>query len=151
MTKDLGIYTIYSDGKVYSNKSKKFIKPHIENGYYRIRLYIDGKAKTFKLHRLIGECFIEKPDGKNQINHKDCNKLNNDVSNLEWCNNSENQLHAYQNGLNVSIHKKLVLDLETGVYYDSATELANLIGMNRVTLIGRLNGNRHELKRYKYA
>jgi hypothetical protein len=151
MTKDLGIYTIYSDGKVYSNKSKKFIKPHIENGYYRIGLYIDGKPKTYKLHRLIGECFIEKPEGKNQINHKDCNKLNNDVSNLEWCNNSENQLHAYQNGLNVSIHKKLVLDLETGVYYDSATELANLIGMNRVTLIGRLNGNRHELKRYKYA
>jgi len=151
MTKDLGIYTIYSDGKVYSNKSKKFIKPHIENGYYRIGLYIDGKPKTYKLHRLIGECFIEKPEGKNQINHKDCNKFNNDVSNLEWCNNSENQLHAYQNGLNVSIHKKLVLDLETGVYYDSATELANLIGMNRVTLIGRLNGNRHELKRYKYA
>lgn len=151
MTKDLGIYTIYSDGKVYSNKSKKFIKPHIENGYYRIALYIDGKPKTYKLHRLIGECFIKKPEGKNQINHKDCNKLNNDVSNLEWCNNSENQLHAYQNGLNVSIHKKLVLDLETGVYYDSATELANLIGMNRVTLIGRLNGNRHELKRYKYA
>ena len=151
MTKDLGIYTIYSDGKVYSNKSKKFIKPHIENGYYRIGLYIDGKPKTYKLHRLIGECFIQKPEGKNQINHKDCNKLNNDVSNLEWCNNSENQLHAYQNGLNVSIHKKLVLDLETGVYYDSATELANLIGMNRVTLIGRLNGNRHELKRYKYA
>jgi hypothetical protein len=151
MTKDLGIYTIYSDGKVYSNKSKKFIKPHIENGYYRIGLYIDGKPKTYKLHRLIGECFIEKPDGKNQINHKDCNKLNNDVSNLEWCNNSENQLHAYQNGLNVSIHKKLVLDLETGVYYDSATELANLLCMNRVTLIGRLNGNRHELKRYKYA
>jgi hypothetical protein len=151
MTKDLGIYTIYSDGKVYSNKTKKFIKPHIENGYYRIGLYIDGKPKTYKLHRLIGECFIEKPEGKNQINHKDCNKLNNDVSNLEWCNNSENQLHAYQNGLNVSIHKKLVLDLETGVYYDSATELANLLGMNRVTLIGRLNGNRHELKRYKYA
>ena len=151
MTKDLGIYTIYSDGRVYSNKSKKFIKPHIENGYYRIGLYIDGKPKTYKLHRLIGECFIEKPDGKNQINHKDCNKLNNDVSNLEWCNNSENQLHAYQNGLNVSIHKKLVLDLETGVYYDSATELANLLCMNRVTLIGRLNGNRHELKRYKYA
>jgi hypothetical protein len=72
-------------------------------------------------------------------------------SNLEWCNNSENQLHAYQNGLNVSIHKKLVLDLETGVYYDSATELANLLGMNRVTLICRLNGNRHEIKRYKYA
>jgi hypothetical protein len=151
MTKDLGIYTIYSDGRVYSNKSKKFIKPHIENGYYRIGLYIDGKPKTYKLHRLIGECFIEKPEGKNQINHKDCNKLNNDVSNLEWCNNSENQLHAYKNGLNVSIHKKLVLDLETGVYYDSATELANLLGMNRVTLIGRLNGNRHELKRYKYA
>jgi hypothetical protein len=151
MTKDLGIYTIYSDGKVYSNKTKKFIKPHIENGYYRIGLYINGKPKTYKLHRLIGECFIQKPEGKNQINHKDCNKLNNDVSNLEWCNNSENQLHAYQNGLNVSIHKKLVLDLETGVYYDSATELANILGMNRVTLIGRLNGNRHELKRYKYA
>lgn len=151
MTKDLGIYTIYSDGKVYSNKSKKFIKPHIENGYYRVGLFIDGKPKTYKLHRLIAECFIEKQEGKTQVNHKDCNKLNNEVSNLEWCNNSENQLHAYKHGLNVSIHKKVVLDLETGVFYDSATELAKSIGMNRVTLIGRLNGNRHELKRYKYA
>ena len=151
MTKNLGIYTIYSDGKVYSNKSKKFIKPHTENGYYRISLYIDGKPKTYKLHRLIAECFLEKQEGKTQVNHKDCDKLNNEVSNLEWCNNSENQLHAYKHGLNVSIHKKVVLDLETGVFYDSATELAKSIGMNRVTLIGRLNGNRHELKRYKYA
>lgn len=151
MTKDLGIYTIYSDGKVYSNKSKKFIKPHIENGYYRIRLWINGEGKNYKLHRIIAECFLEKQELKNQVNHKDCNKLNNEVSNLEWCNNSENQLHAYKHGLNVSIHKKVVLDLETGVFYDSATELAKEIGMNRVTLIARLNGTRHELKRYKYA
>jgi hypothetical protein len=151
MTKELGIYTIHSNGQVYSNKSKKFLKPIIENGYYRVGLSFNGKSKTYKLHRLIAECFIEKVEGKTQINHKDCNKLNNDVSNLEWCNNSENQLHAYKYGLNVSVHKKVVLDIETGVFYDSATELANLLGMNKVTLIGRLNGTRHELKRYKYA
>ncbi len=151
MTKELGIYTIHSNGQVYSNKSKKFLKPIIENGYYRVGLSFNGKSKTYKLHRLIAECFIEKVEGKTQVNHKDCNKLNNDVSNLEWCNNSENQLHAYKYGLNVSVHKKVVLDIETGVFYDSATELANLLSMNKVTLIGRLNGTRHKINRYKYA
>jgi len=97
MTKQLGIYTIYSNGKVWSNKHNKFLKPSKdEKGYLRIGLYLNGKAKTYKLHRLISECFINKIEGKTQINHKDCNKLNNDISNLEWCNNSENQKHHHR-------------------------------------------------------
>jgi len=152
MTKQLGIYTIYCNGKVWSNKHNKFLKPSKdEKGYLRIGLYLNGKAKTYKLHRLISECFINKIEGKTQINHKDCNKLNNDISNLEWCNNSENQLHAYSNGLNVSVHKKIVIDTQTGVFYDSATELAKLLGMNKVTLIARLNGNRNVKTKYQYA
>ncbi len=152
MTKQLGIYTIYSNGQVWSNKHNKFLKPSKdEKGYLRIGLYLNGRSKTYKLHRLIAECFINKIEGKTQINHKDCNKLNNNISNLEWCNNSENQLHAYSNGLNVSVHKKIVIDTQTGVFYDSATELAKLLGMNKVTLIARLNGNRNVKTKYQYA
>lgn len=152
MTKQLGIYTIYSNGQVWSNKHNKFLKASKdEKGYLRIGLYLNARSKTYKLHRLIAECFINKIEGKTQINHKDCNKLNNDISNLEWCNNSENQLHAYSNGLNVSVHKKIVIDTQTGVFYDSATELAKLLGMNKVTLIARLNGNRNVKTKYQYA
>jgi hypothetical protein len=152
MIKQFGIYSIHSDGKVWSNKHNKFLKPSKdEKGYLRIGLYINGKSKTYKLHRLIAEMFIPKIEGKTQVNHINGIKTDNYIENLEWCNNSENQQHAWNNGLNTSSYKKVVLDTQTGVFYDSATELANLIGVKRSTLISHLNGHRNVYTKYQYA
>ena len=87
-------YFIYSDGRVWSERSKRFLAPHITKGYYRVVLYVDGKPTNYSVHRLVAEAFIPNPDGLPQINHKDENKLNNDVSNLEWCDNKYNSSYG---------------------------------------------------------
>ena len=74
-----------------------------ENGYIRIYIY----KKTFTLHRLVALTFLVNPENKEQVNHKDGNKLNNSVQNLEWCSNKENQIHKFQNGLGNNYTRKI--------------------------------------------
>ena len=68
-------------------------------GYLRVSFCVNRLMKTFKVHRLVALTFIENPLNLPQVNHKDGNKQNNNVENLEWINNSDNQKHAYQKGL----------------------------------------------------
>lgn len=68
-------------------------------GYLKVAVKIEGKIKTFSVHRLVALAFIGNEDNKPQVNHIDCNKKNNCVENLEWCTNEENMIHAAQNGL----------------------------------------------------
>jgi len=74
-----------------------------ENGYIRVYIY----KKTFTLHRLLALTFLENHENKEQVNHKDGNKLNNSIQNLEWCTNKENQIHKVQNGLANSYTRKI--------------------------------------------
>ena len=72
-------------------------------GYYHVALRKDGDSKTFRIHRLVAESFISNPTGHPQVNHKDGNKTNNHVNNLEWTDNSGNLKHAYKLGLRTSL------------------------------------------------
>lgn len=67
-------------------------------GYYSVILHKESKAYPKVIHRLVATAFIPNPDNLPQVNHKDTNKKNNEVSNLEWCTNQENQTHAKANG-----------------------------------------------------
>jgi hypothetical protein len=71
-------------------------------GYPIVYLSKDGKQKTITVHRLVAKAFIENPFSLPQVNHKDGCKTNNYVNNLEWCDNSYNQRHAYANGMQPS-------------------------------------------------
>ena len=69
-------------------------------GYLKIHLYKDGKPKDFTVHQLVARAFLgEPPTPKHQVNHKNGNKADNNVTNLEWSTCSENQTHAYSIGL----------------------------------------------------
>lgn len=70
-----------------------------QNGYYRVTLAKNGVKKQKYLHRLIAIHFIDNPENFPQVNHKDGNKLNNSIDNLEWCTNQHNIIHAYKLGL----------------------------------------------------
>lgn len=71
-------------------------------GYYRAVLYIDGRQVRRLVHRMVAQAFIPNPNDLPQINHKDGNKLNNRVENLEWVTPQENSQHSYGAGLSVS-------------------------------------------------
>jgi hypothetical protein len=78
----------------------KILKPILyKNGYYFVTLWRRSKADNRTIHRLVLESFIENTENKMDVNHIDCNKLNNYLSNLEWATRSENELHAYKNNL----------------------------------------------------
>lgn len=96
---DFENYAVNKCGDVKNLKTNKILKPSERNGYLRVALYKDGKRYHHSVHRLVGEAFIPNLDNKPQINHIDCDKQNNNYKNLEWCNNSENQLHAWERGL----------------------------------------------------
>jgi hypothetical protein len=68
-------------------------------GYKQVWLCKDGKAKNYLVHRLVAKTFLENPENKKDINHKNGNKTDNGLDNLEWCTRSENVLHAFKNDL----------------------------------------------------
>lgn len=70
-----------------------------KNGYVYQMLYDNGKKKLLKVHRIVAMAFLSNPNNLQQVNHKDGNKQNNCVSNLEWCEQSYNMKHAYKYGL----------------------------------------------------
>ena len=90
-----GIYAATEDGQIWSCKRKKFMKISNGNsGYQQLTLRKDGVSKTCYLHRLIAQTFLDNPDNLPEVNHKDENKKNNAVSNLEWCDTPYNRLYG---------------------------------------------------------
>ena len=107
-----GLYQISSFGNVKSldryiiNKNGdkqyfpgKYLTQGIGDSYLKVTLSKNNKQRTFRVHILVARTFIPNPENKPEVNHIDGNKKNNKVNNLEWNTRSENELHAYRNGL----------------------------------------------------
>lgn len=91
-------YEIFENGDIYKNNKK--IRTFLNNGYLMVDLRRNGKAYHKRVHILVAQHFIPNPDNLPQVNHKDGNKQNPDVNNLEWSTCSDNVKHAIRIGLN---------------------------------------------------
>lgn len=90
-----GKYSVSSWGRIISHKTNCPLREEeTEKGYLRVNLVDSkGRKKHFKVHRLVANAFISNPEGKKQVNHKDGNRHNNSVTNLEWSTDKENKNH----------------------------------------------------------
>lgn len=93
-----GLYQVSNLGRVKSIRSNTILRPYdIGRGYLAVKLCKNGINKNHKLHRLVAEAFIPNPDNLPCVNHKDENKANNCVDNLEWCSYSYNNNYGDKN------------------------------------------------------
>lgn len=88
-------YSVSDDGRVKNNKTDKILSPYTDtNGYLSVGLYRDSKRFARRIHKLAAEAFIPNPLDLRELNHKDGNKQNNIIDNLEWCTRSYNMIHS---------------------------------------------------------
>lgn len=139
-------YVINEDGIIYHQKYisewsiVQYVNARIDRGgYLSCRLSRDGQVHTKFIHRLLAQHFIPNPLNLSEVNHKDGNRLNNALWNLEWITHRANVQHAYQNGLNSSA--KRILDIMTGQVFLSIRQAADAIGLNYNTCCKRLVKN----------
>ncbi len=122
------VYSVTKEGEVwYSNDGvRRRLNTYVnEKGYEQVHVYReDGTSLTTTVHRLVALAFLDIEEGKYQVNHKDLNKLNNHVSNLEWVSQQENMAHAVANDV-FTVYRKVYqysVDFRLLNIYESVTE-----------------------------
>lgn len=151
---DFDNYLINEKGDIKSLYHNIILKPiNHNNGYKCIVLYKNSKSFRFYIHRLVAISFLTKPEGNFEINHKDGDKTNNNVSNLEWVTKSQNHIHRVY-----SLHKsnnmipKKVKCVETGIVYESVSEATRKNNLkNPICISNAANGIRHKAAGYHWC
>lgn len=144
-----GLYEISNLGRVKSFYRKRILKPVTERtGYNQVTLVKQHKKKKHYIHRLVAINFISKIEGCEEINHKDGNKSNNVINNLEWCNRQYNINHSIKVlGNHLGKQCKPVQCIETGKIFKSIKEASSFYNQHPSNLYNLL-GNKPSCKTY---
>lgn len=152
-----GLYQVSNLGRVRSfprqgtRKEETILRlTKTKKGYLSLHLCKNKEGRSFRVHRLVAEAFIPNPTNLPQINHKDENKLNNCVDNLEWCDSRYNNIY---NGRMKKIARKIgrkVKCLETDVIYDSISEAARATGITYSNIAAVCQGKYKQAKGYHF-
>lgn len=153
-----GLYEVSNKGRIKRTQKNRILKPSVNrrNGYSYVQLSKDGVAKSKRVHVLVMEAFIPVDkrygyDKNHTIDHIDGNKANNNLENLEWCTQSENQLRAYAMGLNGKATRP-VIDLDTLQIYESLIDAAHSVGGKKAAAILRVcRGERSQYRNHRFA
>ena len=140
-------------GNIRNKITQKILKGRLtKSGYLQVSLKIDetNKFSNRYIHRLVAIYWIDNPNNKREVNHKDGNKENNNINNLEWVTSSENQKHRHSIGINKTSNRrvgKFTKDGELVAQYNSIQEAANTENNGiRISIDNVVHGKRKSLK-----
>ena len=114
-------YDVYTDGRIWSNKSNRFLKQTHHNKYMMVCLWINNKRINKNIHRLLGEVFLPNFENLPEIDHKDRNKLNNSLFNLHWSSSSDNSHNSKIRSDNTSGVKGVCYHKQSGQWRATMT------------------------------
>jgi len=154
-------YIIDTEGNIYSLLTKKYLKPRIDDkGYLYTELCKDGKRYGKKVHRLVAETFIPNPNNLPEVNHKDENKQNPCIENLEWCTSKYNSNYgtrkervgsSIRNSKNKKRKSIIQFDLSGNIVreYDTIERVKDY-GFCQPNVISVLKGRRNQTSGYYF-
>lgn len=125
---------ILSSGFKQNRKGKILNQTKQTTGYSTVNLCVENIRKRFLVHRLVAEAFIPNPDNMPHINHKDENKENNSVENLEWCDPKYNNNYGTFNERVSKSKKKPVICVELKIRFDSQGEASRITGISQACI-----------------
>lgn len=139
-------YMVTKSGKIWSNKSNRFLSQKITNAYKMINLC----SKAYMIHRLVALTFIPNPDNKPYVNHINCNTIDNRLENLEWVTQKENT-NAHDKEIS---HPRKVLQINNDdqiiCTYDSITDAANEVNLSRTAVSKAVCGKNQTAGGFKW-
>lgn len=155
-----GLYQVSNLGRVRGIKRNSILKPWtVRGGYLSVNLCKNNLVKKRVVHRLVAEAFIDNPENKPEINHISGNKLDNSISNLEWCTREENIQHSWDEGLRENVReslktkgprKKNVICITTGIIYNSISEAERQTGVKAPRISACCRGQQHTAGGYEW-
>lgn len=143
-------YSVSNLGRVWSDSTCRILTIFPTNlGYCRVNFTTNGKCNAHLLHRLVAQAFIQNPDNKPEVNHKDGDKSNNKSDNLEWSTSSENKIHAREIGIlsmgtsrpDAKVNEFIVEQILEDRFKNSLTQehLANKYNISRTAIRNIIN------------